>query len=69
MFYLIETALMYYGYYFVFMLVLTGLMFTLFLTVWHDKLNGESHQDILDMEETMTVISLCEFRRRKEDSA
>jgi hypothetical protein len=69
MFYLIETALMYYGYYFIFMSLLTGGMFLLFLTVWYDKLDGKSHQDILDLEETMTVISLCEFKRRKEDSA
>ena len=67
MLYIAEISLTYYGYYFVSVFLLTAVVFLLFLTVWSDKLDGISHQDMLDIDEAMTVINIAAFRRRKED--
>lgn len=69
MLYIAEIALTYYGYYFLSVFLLTAIVFLLFLTVWSDKLDGDSHQDIIDMDEIMTVINFEAYKRRKEDTA
>lgn len=69
MLYIAEIELTYYGYYFVSVFLLTAMVFLVYLTVWSDKLDGVSHQDILDFEEVETVINLSVFKRRKEDIA
>lgn len=70
MFYLIEIAVMYYGYYFIFMSLLTFGVFLVLLIP--DVLNSDSCQDYLDVDEviiddTITVINFCEYKRRKQD--